>query len=57
MGHLNWMADRSDKGIRQSAGLMINYVYDLGRIDANHENYTASGKVAVSPGIRNILKG
>jgi malonyl-CoA decarboxylase len=57
MGHLNWMADLSDKGIRQSAGLMINYVYDLGCIDANHENYTASGKVAVSPGIRNILKG
>ena len=37
MERINWMADRSPRGIRQSAGLMINYRYDLARIDANHE--------------------
>jgi malonyl-CoA decarboxylase len=24
---INWMADRSEKGIRQSGGIMVNYVY------------------------------
>jgi len=24
---INWMADRSEKGLRQSGGLMVNYVY------------------------------
>ena len=37
MERLNWMGDRSPRGMRQSAGLMINYRYDLARIDANHE--------------------
>ncbi|MED5396668.1 MAG: malonyl-CoA decarboxylase [Pseudomonadota bacterium] len=57
MGRLNWMGDTSAKGIRQSAGLMINYVYELGRIEENHEAYTSSGKRAVSSGLKNMLKG
>lgn len=24
---INWMADRSEKGLHQSAGIMVNYVY------------------------------
>lgn len=24
---INWMADRSDKGLHQSGGIMVNYVY------------------------------
>ena len=57
MGRLNWMGDNSVKGIRQSAGLMINYVYELNRIDDNHEAYTSSGKRAASSGLKNLLKG
>jgi malonyl-CoA decarboxylase len=57
MERLNWMADRSRKGLRQSAGIMINYRYDLGRIDANHEDYRAKGKVATSSATKALLKG
>ncbi len=57
MERLNWMGDASDKGIRQSGGMMLNYRYDLGRIEENHESYTSSGEVAVSSALRNILKG
>lgn len=52
---INWMADRSQRGLRQSAGIMVNYRYDLGRIDANHEAYRAGGKRAVSSGVRGLL--
>ncbi|MBI3447202.1 MAG: malonyl-CoA decarboxylase [Magnetospirillum sp.] len=54
---LNWMADMSANGLRQSAGLMVNYLYDLGDIEANHEAYSATGKVAASARIRALLKG
>ncbi|DBA02467.1 TPA: hypothetical protein N0F65_008681 [Lagenidium giganteum] len=36
---LNWLADPSPKGLRQSAGLMVNYKYDLAQVEANNENY------------------
>lgn len=53
---LNWLADTSPKGLKQSYGLMINYLYKLDEIEANHEAYSASGKVAVSSGIKELLK-
>jgi len=34
---------------------MINYRYDLARIDANHEAYRASGKVALSSAVKTLL--
>ena len=32
---INWFADASPKGLKQSHGLMVNYLYDLKRIDKN----------------------
>ena len=54
---LNWMADRSDKGLGQSGGIMANYLYDAPRIEENHEAYHGKGDVAASPGVRRLLKG
>lgn len=53
---LNWLADTSAKGMKQSLGLMINYLYKLDEIETNHEAYSATGKVAVSSEIRGLLK-
>ncbi len=53
---LNWLADRSGKGLTQSAGMMVNYAYRLGNIDSNHESYTGDGKVIASSGIKALLK-
>ena len=55
MERLNWMGDRSSRGLSQSAGLMINYRYDLGRIDANHESYRSTGRRAISSAIKSLL--
>ena len=50
---LNWGADRSVKGHRQSYGLMVNYLYDLKRID-RHRALLASGKVAASKEVESL---
>ncbi len=34
---LNWAADLSAKGVKQSFGLMVNYGYDLKRLDKNRK--------------------
>ncbi|QNP59564.1 malonyl-CoA decarboxylase [Paenacidovorax monticola] len=44
---LNWAGDPSNKGLKQSFGLMVNYLYDLKRID-KHRTQLAQGKVPVS---------
>ncbi|MET0239240.1 MAG: malonyl-CoA decarboxylase [Sphingobium sp.] len=43
---INWMADTSPRGLRQSAGLMVNYLYDLDSIEENHEAHALRGIVA-----------
>lgn len=52
---INWAADLSDKGLRQSAGLMVNYLYKLPDIEKNHESYSGHGGIAVSSGVRKLL--
>ena len=53
---LNWLADTSANGVTQSAGLMVNYLYKLSDIEANHEVYRGEGKVITSSAIRSLLK-
>ena len=45
-------ADVSAKGMQQSHGVMVNYLYDLSRVSQNHERYAASSEIAASPEIR-----
>jgi malonyl-CoA decarboxylase len=54
---LNWLGDRTDKGLRQSAGLMVNYLYKLNEIERNHEAYQGQGKIATSTAIRSLARG
>lgn len=56
MQQLNWMGDTSGKGLRESAGLMINYLYRLDRIERFHEDYSGGGKIAVSSTISGLIK-
>ena len=57
MESLNWKADSSPRGLGNSAGIMINYLYDLTRIEDNHEAYTSTGKINASSRMRSFLKG
>jgi malonyl-CoA decarboxylase len=53
---VNWRADTSEKGMRESAGLMVNYLYDPAWIEANHESYVGEGRRADSSAVRKLLK-
>jgi len=51
---LNAQANLSAKGLKQSAGLMVNYLYDLGRIERHHDRF-AHGEVVASRAISDLL--
>jgi malonyl-CoA decarboxylase len=52
---LHWAADLSEKGRHQSAGMMVNYLYDLDRIEINHEAYFDQGTIAASKSVTRLL--
>jgi malonyl-CoA decarboxylase len=53
---INWLGDVSEKGWKQSFGLMVNYAYRPQRIERNHEQYVKQGRVAVSDDVRQLLE-
>jgi malonyl-CoA decarboxylase len=53
---LNWLADTSANGLKQSYAMMVNYRYKLGDVDANHEAY-ANGRIVASREVRALAKG
>jgi malonyl-CoA decarboxylase len=53
---INWLGDVSPKGLRESAGMMVNYLYVLDQIDDNHEAYMTEGKIVTGPAVRDLLK-
>jgi len=52
---LNFLGDRSPRGLRHAYGLMVNYLYDLEAIETNHEAFFERGTVATSSVVRKIL--
>ncbi|HSF95499.1 MAG TPA: malonyl-CoA decarboxylase [Thermohalobaculum sp.] len=51
---IHWLGDSSPKGMAQSYGIMVNYLYDLDRIEENHEAYAAEGRVIASRKLRSL---
>lgn len=45
-------ADISEKGQSQSAGVMVNYLYDLGKLTENHEQFASAGTVAATSDVK-----
>jgi malonyl-CoA decarboxylase len=54
---LNPRGDVSEKGWRESAGMMVNYLYDPAKIEDYHEDYAGEGKRAASSAVRKLAKG
>jgi len=52
---LNWLGNTSGKGISRSAGIMVNYLYDLDSIYQNSEAYSHTGEVAMSYPVKTSL--
>jgi malonyl-CoA decarboxylase len=54
---IDWLGDLSPKGLRESAGIMVNYLYRLEDIEKNHEAYANQGEIAASSAVKRLLKG
>ncbi len=52
---LHWAANAGSTGQRESLGLMVNYRYDLDKIEENHLDYLVKGRVAVSTAVSKLL--
>lgn len=53
---LNWMGDQSEKGLHQSYGLMVNYLYQLDRIESNSTAYVERGEAMTSNTLKALIK-
>jgi malonyl-CoA decarboxylase len=51
---INWAGDLSKKGIKQSAGLMVNYLYDLDNVEDNHERFV-NGEIIYSRSVSQLV--
>ena len=53
---VDWLGDLSPKGLRESAGIMVNYLYRLEDIERNHEAYANRDEIAASSAVKKLLK-
>ncbi len=52
---LNWLANVAPRGVKESYGLMVNYLYDPSTIEANHESFVQGNFVARSAEVERLL--
>ncbi len=54
---INWLADKSEKGLARSLGLMVNYSYRPSQIERNHEAYVKQGRISASTKVKALVGG
>ena len=52
---INYLGDNSLNGIKLSAGLMVNYLYDLDKVEQNHEQFISEKKINISKSAKKDL--
>ncbi len=52
---LDWLADTSERALKQSYGLMVNYLYDLDYIERNHEAYAQQRAIVASSAVTRLV--
>ena len=53
---INFLGDTSNKAINSAAGLMVNYKYDLDKIEENHEEFFKNKNIVCSNEINSMRK-
>ena len=56
LDRINWLADTSKKGLRESLGLMVNYLYEPRAIEENHQKFV-QGNIVASRRVRGLALG
>ena len=54
---INWLGDKSDKGLRELATIMVNYLYDLDEIERNHDAFANKGEIVAANSVKKMLRG
>jgi len=52
---LDWLADTSERALKQSYGLMVNYLYDLDYIERNHEAYAQQRAIVAASAVTRLV--
>jgi malonyl-CoA decarboxylase len=52
---LDFLADTSERALKQSYGLMVNYLYDLDYIERNHEAYAQQRAIVASSAVSRLV--
>ena len=52
---INFLGDVSSNGIDLSRGMMVNYLYDLEKVEQNHETFVSEKKINISKNAKNTL--
>ena len=53
---MNPLGDASAKGLKQSFGMMVNYLYDLDELEHNVESFAREGAIATSAAVRRLAR-
>jgi malonyl-CoA decarboxylase len=52
---INWLGNTAPRGIQESFGIMVNYLYDVETIESNHEAFVNDGTVMRSADVDALL--
>ena len=50
---INFLGNESEKGLNESLGLMVNYLYDINNVEKYHEKFVLDKQINAS---KNLLK-
>jgi malonyl-CoA decarboxylase len=53
---IHWLSDLTPKGLKQAAGIMVNYLYEPDRIERNQESFANHGEIVSSHAVRKYLR-
>jgi len=53
---VNWLGNAAPRGIQESFGIMVNYLYDHDSIENNHEAFVRDGTIVRSPEVDTLLE-
>lgn len=53
---IHWLSDLTPRGVKEGAGFMVNYLYELDRIERNQEAFAKNGEIASSFSVRRHLR-
>jgi malonyl-CoA decarboxylase len=54
---INWLGNTAPRAMRESFGIMVNYLYDHDSIENNHEVFVRDGSIVRSPNVDALLQG